>query len=290
VAAARPRPLTWLDVFTGTPLTGNQLAVVHDADGLDDATMQAFARETRLSETTFVQSADAEGADYRNRIFMTTAELPFAGHPTLGTAVAVALARGDTDVRYVQQTGAGLQPVDVRIADGRISGSMLQEPAVFGTEVDPATALAAVGLEPGDRGAHRLVPQIVSTGVAQLIVPVQRRALMRVIPDADAIAALLRPHDAVCIYLAAWEPGSGRASARSFFLDVAGVTEDPATGSAAGPLMAYLNARNGAISVDVEQGVEIGRPSLLRCSIDDQHERVRVGGDAVVIAEGTVHL
>jgi trans-2,3-dihydro-3-hydroxyanthranilate isomerase len=94
----------------------------------------------------------------------------------------------------------------------------------------------------------------------------------------------------VCIYLAAWEPGTGRASARSFFLDVSGVTEDPATGSAAGPLMAYLFARNGAFAVDIAQGVAIGRPSLLRCRFDEDEDRVRVGGDAVVVAEGTVYL
>jgi len=89
------RPVTWLDVFTSTPLTGNQLAVVHDADRLDDATMLAFARETRLSETTYVQAASAAGADYRNRIWTMAGELPFAGHPSLGTAVAVARARGE---------------------------------------------------------------------------------------------------------------------------------------------------------------------------------------------------
>ena len=252
--------------------------------------MQAFARETRLSETTFVQTASADGADYRNRIFMTTAELPFAGHPSVGTAVAVALARGDTDVRYLQQTGAGLQPVEVRIADGRLRGSILQEPATFGPEVDPAQALAAVGLAPEDRGPHHFVPQVVSTGLPQLIVPVQRRALKRVIPDADAIAEVLRPHGAVCIYVAAWEPGTGEAHARSFFLDVQGVTEDPATGSAAGPFMAYLFQRNGMRAVDIEQGVEMGRPSLLRCGFDEEEERVRVGGEVVVVAEGTVYL
>src|SRR3954454_7696256 len=119
------RALTWLDVFTDRRLTGNGLAVVHDADGLDDATMQDFARETRLSETTFVQTATQDGADYRNRIFMPTQELPFAGHPSLGTAVAVALARGESEARYVQQTGAGLQPIDVRVEGPRAEASML---------------------------------------------------------------------------------------------------------------------------------------------------------------------
>ena len=91
---------------------------MHDADGVDDETMLAFARETRLSETTFVQTATADGADYRNRIFTVAEEIPFAGHPSLGTAVAVAAARGEHEASYVQQTGAGLQPIDVRASDG----------------------------------------------------------------------------------------------------------------------------------------------------------------------------
>jgi hypothetical protein len=105
-----PRPLTWLDVFTSTPLQGNGLAVVHDADDVDDATMLGFARETRLSETTFVQSPRAAGADYRNRIWTMGWETAFAGHPSLGTAVAVAHRRGEREARYVQETGAGSSP------------------------------------------------------------------------------------------------------------------------------------------------------------------------------------
>src|SRR5215212_4068496 len=105
--------LTWLDVFTDRPLTGNGLAVVHDADGVSDDTMLAFARETHLSETTFVQTATEAGADYRNR--MMQGELPCAGHSSLGTAVAVARASGERSASYTQQTGAGLQPVEVEL-------------------------------------------------------------------------------------------------------------------------------------------------------------------------------
>src|SRR6478735_1707234 len=105
--------LTWLDVFTDRALAGNQLAVVHDADGVPDATMLAFARETRLSETTFVQTPAAAGADYRNRIWTGKGEMRFAGHPSLGTAVAVASLQGRASAHVVQETHAGLQPVDV---------------------------------------------------------------------------------------------------------------------------------------------------------------------------------
>src|ERR671914_1960986 len=104
------RPYTLLDVFTDTPLAGNGLAVVHDADGVPDEVMLAFARETRLVETTFVQAATVPGADYRNRIWTVGEEVPFAGHPSLGTAVAVALARGALEVGYRQQAIAGVPP------------------------------------------------------------------------------------------------------------------------------------------------------------------------------------
>src|SRR3954471_956039 len=165
--------LTWLDVFTDRPLTGNGLAVVHDADGVADATMLAFAKETRLSETSFVQSASESRADYRNRIWMTQRELPFAGHPSLGTAVAVARARGEREATYVQQTGAGLQSVEVEAGERVARASMAQEPATFGPEVDPAVVFRALGLTEAD-GAAELAPQVVGTGLTHLIVPVRK--------------------------------------------------------------------------------------------------------------------
>jgi trans-2,3-dihydro-3-hydroxyanthranilate isomerase len=237
--------------------------------------MAAFARETRLSETTFVQSATAEGADYRNRIFMMRGELPFAGHPSLGTAVAVALARGERDVTYRQQTGAGVQPVDVEVRDERSArASMLQEPATFGPRVEI----------PAGEPEPRLAPQVVSCGVAQIVAPV--RSLDVAKPDFAELAALLGAHDAITLYLAVVD--GDRARARSFYLDPDGVAEDPATGSAAGPLMAYLHEHTGATRVTVEQGAEIGRPSVLECAVEG--DRVRVGGDVVLVARGTVEL
>jgi PhzF family phenazine biosynthesis protein len=127
--------------------------VVHDADGLGDDVMAAFARETRLSETTFVQSSKAKGAAYRNRIFTIAGEIPFAGHPSLGTAIAVAASRGEREATYVQETGVGLQPIDVRLDEDGGYASMLQEPAEFGPEVDGPHVLAAIGLVIGE--GHR---------------------------------------------------------------------------------------------------------------------------------------
>jgi trans-2,3-dihydro-3-hydroxyanthranilate isomerase len=279
--------VTWLDVFTARALTGNGLAVVHDADDMTDELMLAFARETRLSETTFVQTASDPIADYRNRIWMTVGELDFAGHPSLGTAVAVARARGHRHASYVQETGAGLQPIDVEIGDDVARASMLQEPAIFGPEVDPGLALGAVGLAEPD--AHPdLVPQVVSTGIAHLLVPVRSTALLdSVAPRPAQLEELLGGVGCTCAYVFSWLPGRDQAHARSFFIDQAGVTEDPATGSAAGPLMAYLHARAGEERLTIEQGVAMGRPSRLVC---EAGERVRVAGDVVVVLDGTLAL
>jgi trans-2,3-dihydro-3-hydroxyanthranilate isomerase len=281
------RAVTWLDVFTARPLTGNGLAVVHDADGISDEAMLGFARETRLSETTFVQTATAAGADYRNRIWMTTGELPFAGHPSLGTAVAVARVRGEREARYVQQTGSGLQPIEVEAGETVARASMLQEPAEFGAEVDPARALAPLRMDAAD--AHpELPPQIVSTGIAHLMVPVRDLGVLeRATPDLAGLRELLCAVGCTCAYLAAVDPDRGTARARSFFLETTTVAEDPATGSAAGPLMAYLHARTGAARLTIEQGVEMGRPSRIEC---EAGERVRVAGEAVVVFDGTLAL
>jgi trans-2,3-dihydro-3-hydroxyanthranilate isomerase len=283
-----PHRLTWLDVFTSRPLTGNGLAVVHDADDVADETMLGFARETKLSETTFVQTATEPGADYRNRIWMTTRELPFAGHPSLGTAVAVAHARDEREARYVQQTRAGLQPVEVELTDGgRARASMLQEPTRFGPELDADLVLAALGLLDAD-GHPELPPQFVSCGVEMLMVPVRDEpVLARVHPDADLLGALLDESDAVCAYVAWPEPDGEHVQARAFFLEGRQVAEDPATGSAAGPLCAYLHARTGATRIEVAQGVAMGRPSRLVC---EAGERVRLAGDVVVLIDGQVEL
>lgn len=284
---------TLLDVFTATPLEGNALAVVHDADALDDATMLAVARETRLSETTFVQKAHVAGADYRNRIFTVEGELPFAGHPSLGTAVAMARAEHGTNheqsrlVRYVQQTGAGQQPIDVRLEGShRAHASMLQEPAEHGPEVPRAQATDAIGLTP-EHADRALPPQLVSSGLRQLILPLRDLdALVRARPDWPAVERLLKAHRATVLYAAVCDPAAATARTRAFVS--AAVGEDPATGSAAGPLCAYLAARTGTQVITVEQGIEMGRPSRLEAAMEG--ERPRVGGDVVIVGDGTLYL
>jgi trans-2,3-dihydro-3-hydroxyanthranilate isomerase len=260
--------------------------VVHDADGVEDDTMGAFARETRLAETTFVQTATEEGADYRNRIWTVAGEVPFAGHPSLGTAVAVAEARGESEASYVQQTGAGLQPIEARRDSEAWTASMLQEPATFGAEVQPHHVMAAAGLTPAD--AHpELWPQTVSTGLATLIAPVRREAaIVSAAPDFSLVETLLASCEAVNLYLACYDGREG-VRARMFTQLVQG-GEDAATGSAAGPLCAYLHARGQTSRVEISQGVEIGRPSTLVAEVDG--DRVRVSGGVVVVIRGEALL
>jgi trans-2,3-dihydro-3-hydroxyanthranilate isomerase len=259
---------------------------VHDADGVEEETMLRFARETRLSETTFVQSASVEGADYRNRIWTIGGEVPFAGHPSLGTAVAVARRRGEREARYVQQTLAGLQPVDVVMKERYALASVLQEPAVFGAELERDAVMAALGLDP-DVADRARPPQLVTTGLDTLIAPIaEPAALGRVHPDLASICALAGQHE-LNVYVVWIDPEADHARARMFGTNVAG-GEDPATGSAAGPLCAYLAERDGRTRIEIEQGVEMGRASRLSARLEG--ERVRVGGGVVAIVDGTLAL
>jgi len=252
--------------------------------------MQRFARETQLSETSFVQSPGAPGADYRHRIFTVAEELPFAGHPSLGTAVACAQVAGETSVTYVQETRVGLQPIDVELAGATARASMLQEPPQFGAAVEPGPVLAALGLAPAD--AHPELPvQPVSTGIFHLMVPVRdAAALARARPvAADGVAAIAAQTASVVLYAFAVQGGDGGAAqARGFFAAGERVVEDPATGSAAGPLVAYLDRHAGVRAVTIAQGVELGRPSRLDAEI--AADRVRVSGDCVIVLEGELRL
>jgi trans-2,3-dihydro-3-hydroxyanthranilate isomerase len=284
--------IAWLDVFAERPLAGNGLAVVDGADDVSDELMLAFARETDLSETTFVQSADSEGADYRNRIFTIARELPFAGHPSLGTAVAVARWRGLEEASFMQQTGAGLQPIEVRVEDGPWRAEMVQNEPDFGTELDVEAIMHAVGLNPAE--AHQdLAPQIVSTGLPTAVVPLSEpSSLERIRPDFAAIDAALagaepRIDEPQNLYLVWADPAAGQAQARMFATVVPG-GEDAATGSAAGPLGAYLAEYADCERVSVRQGEQMGRPSVLEVEMVDG--RPRVGGGVIPVIDGEVSL
>jgi trans-2,3-dihydro-3-hydroxyanthranilate isomerase len=269
-------------------LAGNGLAVVHDADGLDEATMLAIARETAQSETTFVQAATVDGADYRNRIFTMDEEIRFAGHPSLGTAVAMARAQGVSEARFQQQTVVGVQPVEVELRGDVAYASMLQEPAEFGETLEAAPILGALGLGPAD--AHPELPvQPVSTGIFHLMVPVRDRvALERARPNLQRVEAVEAQTDTMVLYMFVADGGDEPVRARGFLAERHHVLEDPATGSAAGPLCAYLHRHAGRSEATVVQGVELGRPSRLETAMVG--DRVRVAGDCVVVLDGQLRV
>ena len=300
-----------VDVFTETPLAGNPLAVVLNTRGLTTERMQAIAREFNLSETTFIErrSAALERAEgVRVRIFTTQEELPFAGHPTLGTAsvlkmIAPETLRGDTVTLAgnIVTLALGVGPVPVRFAssaaDGAaIFGEMTQREPEFGAELDAAEVAPLLGLALEDMDPA-LPPQVVSTGAPFAIVALKKiEALARLKVDQDAAKAWLRKRGARWFYVLARaldqneNPTKWRARMQFYG------GEDPATGSAAGCAISYLVARGAVPSgarVHVRQGLEMGRPSDLFLSAKKDVPRVtdvRVAGSTVLVAKGQLFL
>jgi trans-2,3-dihydro-3-hydroxyanthranilate isomerase len=282
-------PFRLLDVFCDRPFAGNQLCVVPEVpEGLDAAAMHTLAREIGFSETTFVTHAG--GDRYTMRIFTPDQELPFAGHPTLGTAYLM-VAEGRVTSPAIQTTAVGEVPVEIDVEEG--FGWMRQRPPVFGPEFpDRAMVARAAGLEPDDLDPD-LPAQVVSTGLAPLIVPLRDlEALRRAERNARATREVCERAGGECLYLFA-VTGEG-VTARMFDLG-AGIGEDPATGSAAGPLGAYLADRGRAGMpgrVTVAQGEQIGRPSFLHLEVARERDSftVRVGGGVRLVGEGRFRL
>jgi len=278
-----------LDVFCDRPFAGNQLCVVPEVPvGLDAELMQTLAREIAFSETTFVT---ASGGDrYTMRIFTPDQELPFAGHPTLGTAY-VMVAEGRVRSPAIQTTTVGEVPVEVDVEDG--SGWMQQRPPVFGDEFHASDAIArAAGLEPID--LHPDLPaQVVSTGLGPLLAPVRDlETLRRAERDGRATRELGERAGSECLYLFAITADGVTAR---MFDPGGGIGEDPATGSAAGPLGAYLAQRRLAGMpgrVTVAQGEQVGRPSFLHVEgqADGDSFAIRVGGGVRIVGEGSFRL
>jgi trans-2,3-dihydro-3-hydroxyanthranilate isomerase len=268
-----------VDVFTDTPLEGNQLAVFPDAAALSSEYMQRLAREMNFSETIFVLPPDA-GGDARVRIFTPTRELPFAGHPVLGCAFVVGDGLDRDIVRL--ETGLGVVPIELEREHGRIVFGRMEQRVPDWRPYEHADALlAALGVE-----RSGLPVEVYPNGPLHVYVELQGE---------DAVAAL-RPDFAALAELADIGAncfaGAGRHWKTRMFAPAAGVFEDPATGSAAGPLAIHL-ARHGRTAfgeeVEIRQGAEIGRPSLLYARAEgsgDRIERVEVGGSAVVVAGG----
>jgi trans-2,3-dihydro-3-hydroxyanthranilate isomerase len=289
------RRLYTLDVFTKKPFAGNPLAVVIDGDGLATAKMQAIAREMNLSETVFVQRPTNNRALARLRIFTTTQELPLAGHPVIGTWFLLAelgvVPASEGTVHILQQTGAGILPVEFTFHNGRPARvTMTQKPARFArARFSRAALAAALGLKPSDL-APSLPVEFASTGIANLMVPVARRAtLAKIHMNTRAIAGLISSHGtmAYCFALGS----NGKVFSRGML--PWGIYEDPATGSAAGSLAAYL-VHHGVLKAGaplrILQGVEMGRPSDILVEVVSDRGKLtpKVSGSAVRIFEGYI--
>jgi trans-2,3-dihydro-3-hydroxyanthranilate isomerase len=269
------------DVFTDEPLTGNGLAVFTDGRDLSEVDMQAIAREMNLSETVFVLPATSEDADVRIRIFTPAVELPFAGHPTLGSAFVLGAPLQKVVIRL--ETAAGVVPVSLEREGPKIVFGRMEQPVPrWETVADPAPVLAALGVERSGLPVERY-----DLGPGHLFVELDSPAAVQALaPDIAALAAAT-PDAANC-----FAHVEGNSWKTRMFAPNHGVVEDPATGSAAGPLAIHL-ARHGRIrfgeQIEIGQGAEINRPSTLYATVDgegDRIDRVEVGGSAVVVARG----
>jgi trans-2,3-dihydro-3-hydroxyanthranilate isomerase len=272
------------DVFTDAPFEGNQLAVFTDAREIPAAQLQPLAREINFSETVFVYPPEGDG-HARIRIFTPVSELPFAGHPVLGTAFVLASPLQLPEIRL--ETGKGLVPVALERDGARIVFGRMQQPIPTVAPFDAGDdLLAALGVE-----SSELPLELYESGVGNVYVLLpDEEAVAAVQPDVGAVARVMGSVHANCT------AGSGTRWKTRMFAPGDGVPEDPATGSAAGPLAVHL-ARHGRIAfgeeIVVSQGAEIGRPSTLYARVDGSPERieaVEVGGSAVIVARGEFRL
>jgi trans-2,3-dihydro-3-hydroxyanthranilate isomerase len=295
-----------LDVFTGERFGGNQLAVFLDARGLAGETMQAVTKEMNFSESTFILPAERSDTDIRMRIFTPGREMPMAGHPTVGSAFALALAGVIPPGRRRWTFGLNIGPTPVDIdwaADSPTFVWMTQQRPVFGPVVaDVEAAAHAIGVDAAAIRSTRLPVQEVSCGVPFVFIPLATRA------DVDAASPNLDAFNRLCetagvdnhaMFVFSREPGPDGATVYSrMFAPGLGVHEDPATGSASGPLGCYL-VRHGVVPPDQAgtilslQGVKMGRPSRVHIAIglaDGEITGVQVGGEAVLVGEGYLDM
>ncbi|MEF8937282.1 MAG: PhzF family phenazine biosynthesis protein [Halovenus sp.] len=283
-----------VDVFARQKYAGNQLGVVTDATDLTTEEMQAIAAEIDYSETTFVTGEPA-GGGWPVRIFTPTEELPFAGHPTLGTAAVIRDQLADGQPASVTlDLPVGQIPVDVRERDGRETLWMKQNDPEFGDQIAPEEAARVLGLDPGQIASTYPV-QAVSTGLPAIVVPlVDRGALETIDLDRQAYDDLVGDREAKLVHAFCADPREADHDvAARMFAPYYGVPEDPATGSANGCLAGYLSHHeyfgSSTVDVRVEQGYEMGRPSLLYLEADravSGEIDVEVGGSVVPVARG----
>lgn len=300
-----------VDVFTRRPFGGNPLAVFPEAERLTTRQMQLLAREMNLSETTFVlPPSRRSGADFRVRIFTPDSELPYAGHPTIGTFFVLAdegricLRPPVTTVKM--EVPAGVLPVEIHSRKGKVSQVVtIQSTPVFGPVIDDIETVAeALSLHRSDLAEGAAPVQLVSTGLPWVIVPVRsRKAVEKAAGNAAVFTRALKmfPQGVVDMYVTCLDPveRSSTTHSRAFSLVSKNIVEDPATGSASGCLGAYLLQHGlipGGREVKIvnEQGYEIGRPSKIAIGIGTSSsgavESVRVGGQIVKVMDGSAYL
>ena len=293
-----------VDVFAERPLEGNPLAVFPRAQGISDAEMLAITREMNISETTFIVPPTKPGANYRNRIWTPGGELPIAGHPSLGTAYVAAMEGivplSEGVVTIHQEVKIGVLPLELHSRGGIVNRVVMTQgkPAV-GKRINATAGLArALGIRTTDITATKLLPQVASTGVRTLQVPIRSmKTVQKMEPDMPALAKILRRVDPEAgAYVFAFEAeGDADLHARGFFPQ-SGIPEDPATGIAAGACGAYLAANERLPSKDwfvIEQGIEVHHPSQIEVSVTVKGGRahtVRVAGRVVPVMRGTLTL
>ena len=286
-----------LDVFTTTRFQGNPLAVITDGDGLSNDQMLAIAREMNLSETVFVQKPTDDRALARLRIFTTKEELKLAGHPVIGTWFLLAelgvVPAQEGGVHIMQQTGAGVLPVEIRFKDGRPQRvTMTQKEAAFKpSKINRKHLATALGLSPRDLDKD-LEPEFVSTGIFNLMVPLRSRsALAKIQLNIVELARLFGKQGALAYCFAL---GNGNSAFARGMMPWE-LYEDAATGSAAGSLGAYL-VKYGKLgpghTLNISQGVEMGRPSQIEVEVTKAGKKLtpRVSGAAVKVFEGTIRF
>jgi trans-2,3-dihydro-3-hydroxyanthranilate isomerase len=291
-----------VDVFTETRFGGNPLAVVLDAEGLDSAAMQAIAREFNYSETTFVLPPADAAHTAHVRIFTPVQELPFAGHPNVGTAYALArigrLFDRDVPATLLFEEAAGLVPVRILRKGADIAGAELTapQPLTRGSEIAVDAIAACLGLDAADVAIDRHPPLVASVGTEFVIAELRKiETLARIRPDAAAFAAHL-PVDGTSKLHAYVRAGRGVLQAR-MFVPFGSIVEDPATGSANAALAALLadlgREQDHVFKWKIRQGVEMGRPSLLLAEAEKaagQVGAVRIGGNCVPVMEGLLDV
>jgi trans-2,3-dihydro-3-hydroxyanthranilate isomerase len=292
-----------VDVFTDHAFGGNPLAVVLDAEGLSTAQMQAIACEFNYAETTFVLPPRDAAHDAEVRIFTVNSELPFAGHPNVGTAFVLASRAEAPPARLLFEEKAGLVPVEILSVDGKVTGSELTAPQPLKrlTEVPVEQAAACLSLAAADVITDRHPPLVISVGLPFLAVElVSREALRRAKPNADAFAQTFPIDGSDAVYFYTRDVPASESpcevQARMFHPGSSGLSEDPATGSATAAvaaLFADLDPRDGELRLNVGQGFDMGRASLLLTRVRKQGGKiasVHVGGGCVMMMEGMLRL